>query len=84
MRAACRRDDPLTPLLLPWTYQAMVRSRVLQRCALRCTAAHRVATCNAAHHVCSAARPRSQQVHELIGVEYNRVKLEGRPGVRRP
>lgn len=40
-----RRDDPVTPLLLQWTYQAMV--------------------------------------HELIGLDFNRVDLKSVPGVSR-
>lgn len=40
-----RVDDPVTPLLTQWTYQAMV--------------------------------------HELLGIEQNRVVLEGRPGIRK-
>lgn len=40
-----RRDDPVTPLLSQWTFQAMV--------------------------------------HELIGIESNRVDLKDAPGVRR-
>ena len=41
-----RRDDPVTPLLSQWTFQAMV--------------------------------------HELIGIDDNRVDLEDVPGVRHP
>lgn len=40
-----RRDDPVTPLLSQWTYQAMV--------------------------------------HELLGLNDNRVVLKGAPGVRK-
>ena len=41
-----RRDDPVTPLLLQWTFQAMV--------------------------------------HELIGINTNRVDMRHMPGVRAP
>jgi vacuolar protein sorting-associated protein 45 len=64
-----RRDDPVTPLLNQWTYQVCRHKTIIYLC-IKCTA---LLICK--QHGSQA------MVHELIGIENNKVDLKGFPNV---
>jgi vacuolar protein sorting-associated protein 45 len=64
-----RRDDPVTPLLNQWTYQVCRNKTIIYLC-IKCTA---LLICK--QHGSQA------MVHELIGIENNKVDLKGFPNV---